>query len=145
MDIPSIHIVCNTEVSADDVKTVRMATGARHKELEDSLLRLAWNAGNFLHLVARSMDNRRNSDCRSCMTCCANLARTGGCSRFDWCPTVNSVQRISGHKTLSMVVRYTHANGDHIRAALDKLETRYRPRSETESEETRQPLAANNF
>ena len=26
-----------------------------------------------------------------------------------------------------MVVRYAHANGDHIRAALDKLETRYRP------------------
>lgn len=51
MGIPSIRIVCNTEVSADDVKTVRMATGARRKELEDSLLRLAWNAGHFPHLV----------------------------------------------------------------------------------------------
>lgn len=38
-----------------------------------------------------------------------------------------TVQRISGHKTLSMVVRYAHANGDHIRSALDKLESRYRP------------------
>jgi len=56
-----------------------------------------------------------------------------------------TVQRISGHKTLSMVVRYAHANGDHIRAALDKLETRYRPRGEIESEENLQPLAANNF
>jgi phosphatidylserine/phosphatidylglycerophosphate/cardiolipin synthase-like enzyme len=50
-DIPRIRIVCNTEVSAEDVKTVRMATGARRKELEDGLLRLAWNAGHFPHLV----------------------------------------------------------------------------------------------
>lgn len=46
-----------------------------------------------------------------------------------------TVQRISGHKTLSMVVRYAHANGDHIRNALDKLENRYRPESEQGSEE----------
>ena len=50
-DIPRIRIVCNTEVSAEDVKTVRMATGARRKELEEGLLRLAWNAGHFPHLV----------------------------------------------------------------------------------------------
>jgi hypothetical protein len=50
-DISRIRIVCNTEVSAEDVKTVRMASGARRKELEESLLRLAWNAGNFPHLV----------------------------------------------------------------------------------------------
>lgn len=49
--IPHIRIVCNTEVSAEDVKTVRMATGARRKELEEGLLRLAWNAGHFPHLV----------------------------------------------------------------------------------------------
>ena len=49
--IPRIRIVCNTEVSAEDVKTVRMATGARRKELEEGLLRLAWNAGHFPHLV----------------------------------------------------------------------------------------------
>lgn len=50
-DIPRIRIVCNTEVSAEDVKTVRMATGSRRKELEEGLLRLAWNAGHFPHLV----------------------------------------------------------------------------------------------
>ena len=50
-DIPQVRIVCNTEVSAEDVKTVRMATGSRRRELEESLLRLAWNAGQFPHLV----------------------------------------------------------------------------------------------
>lgn len=49
--IPEVRIVCNTEVNADDVKTVRMATGARRKELEESLLRLAWNAGHFGHQI----------------------------------------------------------------------------------------------
>lgn len=37
-----------------------------------------------------------------------------------------TVQRISGHKTLQMVVRYSHQNGQHIQAAMDKLEQRYR-------------------
>lgn len=50
-DISRVRIVCNTEVSAEDVKTVRMATGGRRKELEETLLRLAWNAGQFTHLV----------------------------------------------------------------------------------------------
>ncbi|MCZ6645337.1 MAG: tyrosine-type recombinase/integrase [SAR324 cluster bacterium] len=36
-----------------------------------------------------------------------------------------TVQRISGHKTLEMVVRYAHQNGEHIQAAMDKLEERY--------------------
>ncbi len=36
-----------------------------------------------------------------------------------------TVQRISGHKTLEMVVRYSHQNGEHIQAAMDKLERRY--------------------
>lgn len=36
-----------------------------------------------------------------------------------------TVQRISGHKTLQMVVRYSHQNGEHIRAAMDALEQRY--------------------
>lgn len=49
--IPRVRILCNTDVAAADVKTVRMATGARRKELEESLLRLAWNAGHFTHLV----------------------------------------------------------------------------------------------
>jgi site-specific recombinase XerD len=37
-----------------------------------------------------------------------------------------TVQRISGHRTLQMVVRYSHQNGEHIRAATDKLDERYR-------------------
>jgi integrase len=36
-----------------------------------------------------------------------------------------TVQRISGHKTLQMVVRYSHQNGEHIQAAMDKLDQRY--------------------
>jgi len=36
-----------------------------------------------------------------------------------------TVQRISGHKTLQMVVRYSHQNGEHIKAAMDALEQRY--------------------
>jgi len=37
-----------------------------------------------------------------------------------------TVKRISGHKTLSMVEKYAHQNGEHIQAAMDKLEERYR-------------------
>jgi site-specific recombinase XerD len=37
-----------------------------------------------------------------------------------------TVKRISGHKTLSMVERYSHQNGEHIKAAMDKLDARYR-------------------
>lgn len=33
-----------------------------------------------------------------------------------------TVQKVSGHKTLAMVGRYSHANGAHIDAAMDKLE-----------------------
>ncbi len=36
-----------------------------------------------------------------------------------------TVKRISGHKTLQMVERYSHQNGQHIQAAMDKLEQRY--------------------
>jgi site-specific recombinase XerD len=36
-----------------------------------------------------------------------------------------TVKRISGHKTLEMVERYSHQNGEHIQAAMDKLEKRY--------------------
>jgi integrase len=35
-----------------------------------------------------------------------------------------TVQRISGHKTLIMVTRYAHQNGEHVRTAMDKLENR---------------------
>ena len=42
-----------------------------------------------------------------------------------------TVKRISGHKTLIMVERYAHANGEHIQAAMNKLEHRYqKPSSE---------------
>ena len=36
-----------------------------------------------------------------------------------------TVQRISGHKTLQMVARYSHQNGEHIQSAMDLLEERY--------------------
>nr|MCU0807552.1 site-specific integrase [Candidatus Contendobacter sp.] len=35
-----------------------------------------------------------------------------------------TVQRISGHKTLAMVARYSHQSGEHIAAAMDRLEKR---------------------
>jgi hypothetical protein len=37
-----------------------------------------------------------------------------------------TVQRISGHNTLQMVVKYSHQNGDHIQGAMNKLENRYK-------------------
>jgi integrase len=37
-----------------------------------------------------------------------------------------TVKRISGHKNLSMVERYSHQNGAHIEAAMDKLASCYR-------------------
>lgn len=40
-----------------------------------------------------------------------------------------TVKRISGHKNLSMVERYSHQNGAHIEAAMDKLAERYRKAS----------------
>ena len=37
-----------------------------------------------------------------------------------------TVKRISGHKNLSMVERYSHQNGAHIALAMDRLGERYR-------------------
>lgn len=37
-----------------------------------------------------------------------------------------TVKRVSGHKTLVMVERYAHQNGEHINAAMEKLDKRYR-------------------
>ncbi len=37
-----------------------------------------------------------------------------------------TVKRISGHKNLSMVERYSHQNGTHIQSAMDKLSERYK-------------------
>ncbi|MBS0351237.1 MAG: site-specific integrase [Proteobacteria bacterium] len=42
-----------------------------------------------------------------------------------------TIKRISGHKTLQMVERYSHQNGTHIQAAMDKLDQRYRPNNDT--------------
>jgi len=36
-----------------------------------------------------------------------------------------TVKRILGHRTLQMVERYSHQNGAHIQAAVNKLEQRY--------------------
>ena len=49
--IPRLRIVCNTDVNLDDLRTVRMATGRRRMELQNELLRVVWNSGNFSHLV----------------------------------------------------------------------------------------------
>jgi len=35
-------------------------------------------------------------------------------------------KRISVHKTISMVERYSHQNGAHIKTAMDKLQSGYR-------------------
>jgi len=40
-----------------------------------------------------------------------------------------TIKRISGHKTLQMVERYAHANGEHIAAAMANLEQRYKEAS----------------
>jgi integrase len=37
-----------------------------------------------------------------------------------------TVKRISGHKTMAMVERYSHQSGAHIATAMDKLDNRYR-------------------
>jgi integrase len=37
-----------------------------------------------------------------------------------------TVKRISGHKTMAMVERYSHQSGAHIAVAMDKLDERYR-------------------
>jgi integrase len=40
-----------------------------------------------------------------------------------------TVKRISGHKNLSMVERYSHQNGAHIQMAMDKLAERYKAKA----------------
>lgn len=49
--IPRVRIVCNTDVNPGDLRTVRMATGGRRRELENELLRMIWNSGHFAHVV----------------------------------------------------------------------------------------------
>ena len=50
-------------------------------------------------------------------TAITHLVQSGG--------DLPTVQRISGHKTLQMVARYNHQNGEHIQTAMDLLEQRY--------------------
>jgi integrase len=50
-----------------------------------------------------------------------------------------TVKRISGHKNLSMVERYSHQNGAHIQTAMDKLSARYQKKV---SDAVEEPLAA---
>lgn len=40
-----------------------------------------------------------------------------------------TVKRISGHKNLSMVEKYSHQNGAHIQSAMDKLSERYKAKA----------------
>ncbi|MEQ8734913.1 MAG: site-specific integrase [Rhodospirillaceae bacterium] len=37
-----------------------------------------------------------------------------------------TVKRISGHKTMAMVERYSHQSGEHIAAAMEKLDARFK-------------------
>jgi len=49
--IPKVRIVCNMEVNPADVHAVRQAVGPRQTELQNALLRMVWNSGDFPHLV----------------------------------------------------------------------------------------------
>ena len=49
--IKKVRIVCNTEVNPADVHAVRHALGPRREELQESLLRMIWNSGDFPHVV----------------------------------------------------------------------------------------------
>jgi integrase len=51
---------------------------------------------------------------------------------------IPTVQRISGHKTVQMVLRYSHANGRHIQTAMDRLDARYRGSRDTITQELHQ-------
>lgn len=50
-----------------------------------------------------------------------------------------TIQRISGHKTLAMVLRYTHVHGDHIDVAIDAINT---PIPDAITQELHTPLSA---
>jgi len=43
---------------------------------------------------------------------------------------LSTIQRISGHKSIEMVMRYSHQNKEHIHAAMDILEQRYHASNE---------------
>ncbi|MDD3236662.1 MAG: tyrosine-type recombinase/integrase [Candidatus Gastranaerophilales bacterium] len=39
---------------------------------------------------------------------------------------LRTIQRISGHKTIQMVIRYSHQSGAHVKQAMDVLENSYK-------------------
>ncbi|MBF0152722.1 MAG: tyrosine-type recombinase/integrase [Magnetococcales bacterium] len=55
-----------------------------------------------------------------------------------------TVKRISGHKTLAMVERYSHQNGEHTQTAMDRLESRYQEKRVIFSGRTTQELHKTN-
>ncbi len=46
---------------------------------------------------------------------------------------IATIQKISGHKTLQMVMRYSHQNNAHIREAMSKLQNRYNATSNVQN------------
>ena len=54
-----------------------------------------------------------------------------------------TIKKVSGHKTLSMIDRYAHADGDHIQSAMDRLEGRLElPMADTITPKLHQPNRA---
>ena len=85
------------------------AKGGHTVNLDDPFRRVVTNAGLDPTLVVRHTLRH---------TAITHLVQSG--------VDLPTVKRISGHKTLSMVERYSHQNGAHIESAMDKLSARYR-------------------
>jgi integrase len=56
-----------------------------------------------------------------------------------------TIQRISGHKTMAMVLRYTHVHGDHIDAAIAALGTSLQRAKNEQARETSPKLHHTDF
>jgi integrase len=55
---------------------------------------------------------------------------------------VATIQKISGHKTLAMVLRYTHIDGAHIDQATEALSIGFSGAITPELHTTRRPMEA---
>lgn len=66
---------------------------------------------------AAGLDSRQVTRHTLRHTCITHLVQSG--------VDLPTVQRISGHKTLSMVARYSHQSGEHIAQAMDRLQERF--------------------
>ena len=64
-------------------------------------------------------------------TAITNLVKSGA--------DLPTIQRISGHKTLTMVLRYTHVHGQHIDRAISAIGRGLPEPSENESADTVTP------